>query len=1072
MNENDKTSQPAGFLFDQWSRYDAVARAIRAILPNGGSVLDVGCGEQMLLGAFLPDHDVTYLDPLLATHKGPNLIGKPLAADTVADQSFDVTVSVDALEHIPAEHRRDFVEQLMRASRRGLVLAAPFEDVGDANSTDEHINATYRQKHGRDYSWLKEHDEYGLPDFASTRAQLERGGFQLTTFGNGHTPWIKELLTSHVLHLDEHENVSVLRSIGDRFARDMLPFDHLEPTYRQILVASREAKPEIALPPIDAAKAKQAWKIFLGWVHAQLSLHADKQTRGNRERTALALQNQQHAEQIARLKAQLESLTEQNTALTEAESGLRQAMKSHQRHRDEANARARSAQQEVAAMQRSLSWRLSAPVRWIGRAAIPVATIVRAAVLKVATACVRLIPERLRWPLKSAFFTVLKPLLKNSREYVEFLDAKRWRDRPAPPPALVIAPPHASLPDVIVFGVIDWQLRIQRPQQMALEMARRGHRVLYLTPVFVQNHSPGYTISELAEDLPIYQVNLNTAGRASIYDGSPAPKLRDHLVLGMRKLFGEVGLRSNICIVDHPGWVEIAKLVPRSQLLYDCMDNHHGFEESGEQLPADERHLIQQSDAVVVTSNHIADAVRPHHEHVPMIRNACAPDHFVRESSTTANARPVIGYFGAIAEWFDVELVAALADAMPDCDFLLVGGDTANVTERLAGHKNITFRGEVDYQVLPDHVQEMDVLFIPFVINELTLATNPVKAYEALAAGKPVVATPMPELMDTDLAPYVRIGSNSSEMQRALREALDDRDQAARDRRVAFAKNQTWSHRVDDLVATIAELPRPKVAVVIVTWNGVDLSKRCVRSVLDDPLAPELDIIIVDNASTDATPQWLDEVEQEPCVRVIRNRDNKGFAAACNQGLEAGAKAGADLLIILNNDIAVTPGWAATMWRHLRTDPSIGLIGPVTNNIGNEAKIDTAYETLDDMQSEQRHLTGHAAGRTFDIRVLAFFCVAMPRDVYAEVGNLDENFGTGFFEDDDYCQRVRQLDRRIVCAEDVFVHHELSASFGKMPSKERQELFERNKAYYESKWGTWQRHVYRPKATNPNSAAS
>src|SRR5690606_30469937 len=149
----------------------------------------------------------------------------------------------------------------------------------------------------------------------------------------------------------------------------------------------------------------------------------------------------------------------------------------------------------------------------------------------------------------------------------------------------------------------------------------------------------------------------------------------------------------------------------------------------------------------------------------------------------------------------------------------------------------------------------------------------------------------------------------------------------------------------------------------------------------------------------------------------------------------------------LNNDIVVTPGWTASLHRHLRHDPSIGLIGPVTNNIGNEAKIDTAYENLLDMPSEQRSLTGHKAGRTFEIPVLAFFCVAMPRDVYQSVGPLDENFGTGFFEDDDYCQRVRALDRRIVCAEDVFVHHELSASFGKMPDQQRQELFDRNKAY-------------------------
>jgi GT2 family glycosyltransferase len=513
--------------------------------------------------------------------------------------------------------------------------------------------------------------------------------------------------------------------------------------------------------------------------------------------------------------------------------------------------------------------------------------------------------------------------------------------------------------------------------------------------------------------------------------------------------------------------------VPRSQLIYDCMDNHHGFLESGSQLPAAEQKLIEASDAVVVTSNHIASAVRPLHAQVPMIRNACAPDHFVAPTTQPrANQRPVIGYFGAIAEWFDAYLVEQVAQTLTDCDFLLVGGDTASVQAKLCHLPNVQFTGEVDYQDLPQYVHRMDVLLIPFLINELTLATNPVKAYEALAAGKPVVATPMPELMDTDLAPFVRTGSDPNEITTALRAALAEApDQAKQQQRVEFARQQTWSHRAEDLMRATADLPKPRVAVVIVTWNGVDLSRRCVRSVLDDPLAPELDVIVVDNASSDATPAWLDEIESEPRIRIIRNSDNLGFAAACNQGLAAGADQGADMLVILNNDIVVTPGWAATLHRHMQHDASIGLIGPVTNNIGNEAKIDTAYDDLEKMQPEQRSLTGRAAGKLFEIRVLAFFCVAMSRDVYEQVGSLDENFGTGFFEDDDYCQRVRQIDRRIVCAEDVFVHHELSASFGKLPSADRQELFDRNKAYYESKWGPWQRHAYRPKGTDHNVAA-
>ena len=93
--------------------------------------------------------------------------------------------------------------------------------------------------------------------------------------------------------------------------------------------------------------------------------------------------------------------------------------------------------------------------------------------------------------------------------------------------------------------------------------------------------------------------------------------------------------------------------------------------------------------------------------------------------------------------------------------------------------------------------------------------------------------------------------------------------------------------------------------------------------------------------------------------------------------------------------------------------------------------------------------------------MLAFLCVMFPRAIYEKIGPLDEGFGLGFFEDDDYCMRIREIGKRVVCVEDVFVHHELSASFKKVDRKKRDELFERNKKYYESKWGTWQPHVYR-----------
>jgi len=191
---------------------------------------------------------------------------------------------------------------------------------------------------------------------------------------------------------------------------------------------------------------------------------------------------------------------------------------------------------------------------------------------------------------------------------------------------------------------------------------------------------------------------------------------------------------------------------------------------------------------------------------------------------------------------------------------------------------------------------------------------------------------------------------------------------------------------------------------------------------------------------------------------VILNADNRGFAAANNQGL---AIAKGDYLVLLNNDTQVTAGWTVTLRRHLQRNPGMGLIGPVTNNIGNEAKVDIAYSVLEDMPSAARQLTCRHPGNVLQLRTLGFFCVMLPRSTYEKVGPLDEAFGRGFFEDDDYCRRVEQAGLYSACAEDVFIHHQLSASFDQMKLRDREQLFEINKKIYEAKWGKWVPHTYR-----------
>ena len=147
---------------------------------------------------------------------------------------------------------------------------------------------------------------------------------------------------------------------------------------------------------------------------------------------------------------------------------------------------------------------------------------------------------------------------------------------------------------------------------------------------------------------------------------------------------------------------------------------------------------------------------------------------------------------------------------------------------------------------------------------------------------------------------------------------------------------------------------------------------------------------------------------------------------------------------------------------HLRRDPSIGIIGPVTNNIGNESMIPLPRGSVDLTCFMARRYNLDHGMEAYPLRIAAFFCVMLPREVYESIGGLDEQFVPGFFEDDDYCLRLGQAGYRIACAEDVFVYHELSASFDQLALAKRAAIFERNKALFEAKWGPWIPHQYRP----------
>ncbi len=259
---------------------------------------------------------------------------------------------------------------------------------------------------------------------------------------------------------------------------------------------------------------------------------------------------------------------------------------------------------------------------------------------------------------------------------------------------------------------------------------------------------------------------------------------------------------------------------------------------------------------------------------------------------------------------------------------------------------------------------------------------------------------------------------------------------------------QNWPS-VESLAAPPADA-FPLLSVVVVTYGNRELNRLCLDSLLARTEWPNLEILVVDNGSTDGTRELLEAAAaRDARVRPILFDENRGYPAGANAGL---AEARGRSLVLLNNDTVLTRGWATSLLRHLARHPGLGLVGPVTNAIANEAKVDVAYRDLEDLPGWAAAWTRAHDGETLPISSLAFFCVAMPRAVYETVGPLDERFGPGMFEDGDYNRRVRAAGYDVRCARDSFVHHWQMASFRRLGRDAYLRVFEENRKKFEEKW--------------------
>ena len=326
--------------------------------------------------------------------------------------------------------------------------------------------------------------------------------------------------------------------------------------------------------------------------------------------------------------------------------------------------------------------------------------------------------------------------------------------------------------------------------------------------------------------------------------------------------------------------------------------------------------------------------------------------------------------------------------------------------------------------------------------------------------GVPTVATMMPEL--------IRAGENVSLAENA-KEFLEYIENAAKrskskhmqEKLKDYALNNCWERRANHLWEKINEYP--KASVVILNYGDPNWSLGAIHSLTKaGGNYPNLEIIVVDNGSNkenlSVLAERINSIKKFTNIKLIENKENYGFAKGNNIGIK---QCTGDFVVLLNNDTCVSPGAIYSLTSHLRANPEIGVVGPLTNNIGNEAKIFVNYPNIETMRIEaKRWLTGYR-GMLTELRTVAYFCVAFRRNELDKFGLLNEVYGTGMFEDDDHCNVIKEKGYKVALAEDAFVHHHLSATFNTIDRDKKKALFEKNKRVYEKKWGNWIPHVYR-----------
>jgi UDP-galactopyranose mutase len=368
------------------------------------------------------------------------------------------------------------------------------------------------------------------------------------------------------------------------------------------------------------------------------------------------------------------------------------------------------------------------------------------------------------------------------------------------------------LGDIVCISHLRWDFVWQRPQHLLASLSKYG-RVLFVEepvtrPGLIEPYLevlPGHS----AEDVTIVRLIQPTLKPGWIGHGNPLTQATYTRLL--REFLYEEGFSRPVLWLYTPLGLDFIETIPHSLLVYDVLESLATSTETAPGMAEKEEKVLRQADLVLARCTSLYEEKKPFNARTHLLAGgveaeyfapAANPAQFPQPRELVGLKRPIIGFYGVIDDRMDLALLSFIAQARPDWSLLVVGPISRIRQEDLPVAPNIFYPGMKGYEELPVYLAFFNVALIPFALNEATHYLSPSKTLEYMAAHKPVVSTPLQDVLAL-YSPLVRVGRTPAEfvaqIEEALRESPEER-RAGEDRLIALYTWESLAEKVRGLL--------------------------------------------------------------------------------------------------------------------------------------------------------------------------------------------------------------------------------------------------------------------------------